>query len=212
MEVVPSINEVDFEAVKRRLSEIKSLGATRAHIDVSDGLFTEYKSWNNPLDLKVSDLIKIKGLKIEVHLMIEDPDDVFEYWIEAGAKKIIVHIESAKKIRLIKQQCEKAGAELALAINPETAINGLFNEPDIKNFLILGVRPGPSGQKFDENQLEKIKLLRAKMPDAKIEVDGGVNPEIAGKLKEAGADEIVSGAYIWNSPNPQKAYEELSSV
>ncbi|MDD5547687.1 MAG: hypothetical protein PHN74_02200 [Candidatus Pacebacteria bacterium] len=212
MEVIPSINVPAIDEVKNKIEQAKKFGAQKVHIDVSDGLFTDHHlSWNNPLELKLFGLNK--ELEIGIHLMVNEPEDVFENWLEAGIKELIVHVEKIGNIGMIKRQCEKAGTKLILAANPETTAEGLFAYRDlVDSFLILTVKPGLSGQNFDESQLEKIKILRASFPSAKIEVDGGIYPSIAKKVKEAGADAIISGSYIWNSSDPQTAYEELKNI
>jgi ribulose-phosphate 3-epimerase len=100
-----------------------------------------------------------------------------------------------------------------LAINPETAVNELI--PYLKffnHFQILGVNPGKAGQEFRSEVLEKIKFLRERSKSATIEVDGGVTPEVVRLVKKFGVDIIVSASYIFNSPDPKKAYEELQGI
>lgn len=213
MQVIPAINEVNFEAVEKRIRTLFDFEGSRpdwVHIDVSDGEFTKRKIYNDPLALKMSGLAK--EINIGIHLMINYPDDFFEFWLDAGVKKIIVHVEAVKNIPLMKQQCDKAGAELVLAVSPNTGVEELFKYDFIGYFLILAVEPGFSGKPFDESQLEKIKILRSKIPSARIEVDGGVNLEIALKIKSAGANTIISASYIWNSGNPKETYDELLEI
>ncbi len=211
MEVIPSINAPDFEGVKKRIRQIKDLGIDWGHIDVADGKFTTSRLWNNPKELKAKSL-KLKA-KLEAHLMIINPDAVLRDWLETGVKRLIIHAESAKDIIGMKKQCEAAGAELALAINPDTPIDVLLRYQSlIKQILILAVTPGPAGQQFRPDQLGKIKALRLKMPNVKIEVDGGINSETAKLCREAGADILVTASYLFNSSNPQKAYQRLKNI
>lgn len=213
MQVIPAINEGSFEEVGKKIRMLLDFEGSRpewVHIDVSDGNFTKRTLYNDPLSLKISGLVK--EINVGAHLMINYPDDFFEFWLDAGVKKIIVHAEVVKNVPMMKQQCDKAGAGLVLAVGPATGISKLFEYDYVGNFLILTVEPGLSGQPFDEGQLEKIKILRAKMPSAKIEVDGGVDLETAVKIKNAGADTLISSSYIWNSPNPKEAYEDLLEI
>ncbi len=212
MQIIPAINEISFEEVKKKIKATKNFGSDWVHLDAAGGKFTKNKLWNNP-----ADLLKVKSemlnVKIEVHLMVENPDEVFEDWIDAGVKRIIVHLESVKDIETIKEKCELLNVDLFLAIKPDTKAEKLFeygNRSD--GFLILSVNPGLAGQKFQESQLDKIRALRQKFPDVKIEVDGGVNLETASKIKEAGADIIVSASYIWESRNPKEAYLKLKNI
>lgn len=211
MQVIPSINQPDFKAVQEQIKKAEALGADWAHIDVSDGKFTPNVSWNKPQELE--ETREKRKVNIEAHLMVVNPDRVLKDWLEAGVKRLIVHVESAKNIESMKAQCEAVGAELALSINPDTPIETLLRYRDlIGQILVLAVDPGPAGQKFREDQLGKIKALRAKMPNVKIEVDGGINLETAKLCKDAGADIFVSASYIFNSPNPKEAYQQLKAV
>ena len=208
MAIIPAINEVNFEEIKKKVLLVQSFGSKWAHLDVADGKFTKNVLWNNPEELKVeSEKWKVK---IEVHLMVESPEDVLEEWLKTGIKRIFVHYESIKDFELLKDKCGAAGVELGLAIGPHIPAEGLFEyKGKVSCFLILAVEPGISGQKFLDNQLEKIRVLREKIPNAKIEVDGGINIRNAFDIKQAGADILVSSSYIWNSENPKEAYELL---
>ncbi len=207
MQIIPAINETDFEEVKKKIKLAQEFGAEWVHLDVSDGKFTKNKLCNNPEDLKEL------GLKIEVHLMVENPDEVLDSWLDAKVKRIIVHLESVRDLDVMKMKCLAFGAELFLAIKPDTPVKHLFShEGNANGFLILAVNPGLAGQKFQENQLEKIKALRQKFPDAKIEVDGGINADNAKAIKDAGADILVSASYIWSMKNPKDAYLKLNNI
>ena len=208
MAIIPAINEVNFEEIKKKVLLVQSFGSKWAHLDVADGKFTKNVLWNNPEELKVeSEKWKVK---IEVHLMVESPEDVLEEWLKTGIKRIFVHYESIKDFELLKDKCGAAGVELGLAIGPHIPVEGLFEyKGRVSYFLILAVEPGISGQEFQDNQLEKIRVLREKIPNAKIEVDGGINIHNAFDIKQAGADILVSSSYIWNSENPKEAYELL---
>ena len=214
MNVIPAINEIDFEEIKKKILAAESFGAEWVHLDIADGKFTPNLLWNSPKDLDSLHLKPLTlNLNIEVHLMVENPEDVLEDWLVSGIKRIFIHYESMSDFRAIKERCGEAGVELGLAIGPHIPVEGLFEyKRKVSYFLILAVEPGISGQKFQENQLEKIKLLRKEFPGAKIEVDGGVNIGNAFDIKQAGADILVSASYIWNSKNPKEAFELLKSV
>ena len=106
--------------------------------------------------------------------------------------------------------CSTAGAELGLAIAPETSVDELVLYLGETLFIqLLAVKPGPAGQKFDEGTFEKLEFLRDRAPEATIEVDGGVTPAIARRLKEAGADVVASSSYIFGERDPRAAYQEF---
>ncbi|MBI3046019.1 MAG: hypothetical protein HYY86_00530 [Candidatus Harrisonbacteria bacterium] len=209
MQVIPAINETDFKEVEKRIKTAQDFGAEWAHLDVSNGQFTRNQLWNNSKELQASSY----KLNFEVHLMVQNPDEVLDAWLDAKVKRAIVHLESVRDLDVMKMKCVAFGTELFLAIKPDTPVERLFSYAgDASGFLILAVNPGLAGQKFKENQLEKIRALRQKFPDVKIEVDGGVNLENALKIKEVGADILVSASYIWGSKNPKEAYLKLKNI
>lgn len=211
MTVIPAINETDFDEIKNKIKAAQEFGSEWVHLDVADGKFTKNVLWNNPKDLEN---LRATGYELrtnfEVHLMVQNPDEVLDDWLDVKVKRVIVHLESVKDLDVMKMRCIAFGTELFLAIKPETPVERLFSyEGAADGFLVLAVNPGLAGQKFQENQLEKIKALRQKFPGAKIEADGGVNLGNASKIKEAGADILVSASHIWSSEDPQKAYFDL---
>lgn len=212
MQVIPAINCGDFKCVKEKLEKAAEFGGEWVHLDVSDGKFTPVTNWNNPAQIKTD-------LNIEVHLMVERPEDFVGDWLKAGAKRLIIHLESlnreegSKTLDLILDKCGGFEAEVMLAARPETPAEDFFPYLDlIYYFQFLAVTPGPSGQEFDEKILEKIQILRERAPEATIEVDGGLNPIIAEELKLLGVNIIASASYIWNSKIPEIAYEELQKI
>ena len=216
MQVIPAINCLDSGCVKKRLAQIEELGGDWAHIDIADGRFAPTETWDNPRE--VSSLTsRFPPLNIEVHLMVQNPETVVESWFRIGAKRIIVHLESFRgreeKFNLILEKCSAANVEMMLAINPETPVEEILPYLDSLLFVqILAVSPGPAGQKFNENVIQKIEILRERAPDVAIEVDGGMNPETARLVRSAGADIIASGSYIFDSEKPAAAYETLLSL
>lgn len=221
MQVIPVINAPDFKAaekfIKMASSFLPPVGGW-IHIDVGGGKFSSIKTWDKPEEFLI---IKSQWpqIKTEVHLMMVDPLNCFKAWLQAGAKRIIVHLETLPedyKIssdRRLFDDFKKYNAELMLAIEPETSVEKLFPYLDeIHYFQILAVKPGRAGQMFDLLVLEKIRLLRQKASNAKIEVDGGINPETAKLAKEAGADIVVSASYIFNSADPAAAYNNLETI
>src|SRR6185369_6427050 len=214
-EVLPSINCAykDSDAVAARCKAVGNIfdtvgaraAARWAHFDVADGLFTFHKSWDEPERLKAMQL----PFAFEAHLMAEDPAAAAERWISAGARRVIVHAESATPAVFseIAATATAAGSEIALALNPETpAAAALPYAAFTSRFLILGVHPGLSGQKFLPIVLEKISALRRAVPDATIAVDGGMNAETARAAIAAGAIAIVSGSDIFGSTDPEGEY------
>src|SRR3989338_19507 len=214
MEVIPAINETDFRSVKSKMRQAKEMGAKWTHLDVADGKFTRNTLWNNPANLESLNLKpSTPNPKLEVHLMVQNPDEVLDEWLDAKVKRVIVHLESVKDLDVMKMKCVAFDTELFIAVKSDTPVERLFAHEGIADgFLILAVNPGLAGQKFQETQLGKIRTLRQKFPDFKIEADGGVNLENASRIKEAGADILVSASYIWMNKNPKSAYLDLLNI
>ena len=217
MKVIPVINCSDLRCVRERLEKAKTFLAPGEliHLDVADGVFTFHKSGVSP-----AEWANLRApFAAEVHLMVERPEAHADAWLAAGAKRLIVHAEAAdaRAFAAIAEKCRARGAEAMLSSNPETKISqlapflgGAGRPPLTKLFQVLAVHPGPAGQKFLPLTLMKARLLRKKIPDAIIEVDGGIAPAAARRAEVAGADIVVSGTYIFESGDPAAAYRELA--
>lgn len=223
MEIIPVINchFGDEECVKEKANKAFQFSSW-AHLDIADGIFTFNKTWNDPLKWKEIN----PGLNFEVHLMVENPEEEAENWLEVGAKRIIFHWEAIQKeahfykkrdphylISHILNLCKNHNAEGVLSICMETKVDEIREFLDNFNrFQILAVYPGPAGQKFLWEAVDKVRFLKELKPEAIVEVDGGINPNVAKILKEVGANILVSGTYIFGSENPKKAFEELVNI
>lgn len=214
MQIIPAINCQDSKTLSRQLDEVSKFlpKGGLVHIDVVDGRFSKNITWNNPaelLNLKAS----YPGLNFEIHLMVESPDEFVEIWFMNGASRVIVHLEAVGNPDYILDIAARYGGEAALSITPSTPADLLLPQiGSFSSFQILAVDPGFAGQKFSLDSLEKIKFLRNVSPSAKIEVDGGINPETARLAKIAGADYAVSASYIFGNINPGEAYKELNGA
>ena len=215
MKILPVINCQDFETVKSRMKvavELLSIvpEADRwVHIDIADGGFTDgYSTWRNPTDL--AELKLTPDIKIELHLMVNEPEQAMEAWFTAGISRLVFHLETTSTIEVITSSCHSRGVEPMLAIGPQTPVaHAMQYCTKIPGFQLLAVKPGKAGQELAPGTLEKIKAVRNHYPDMIIEVDGGVVPETAKQMREAGATQAVSGSYIFNSSDPAKAFKEL---
>jgi len=209
MLVIPAINEVKFEEILKKIN-IAGKFSQWIHLDVVDGKFASNITWNNPKGLAN---LKHSKSNLEVHLMIENPEAVVEDWVSSGVERIILSLEAISGGKLPSLSNKNSNFEIGLAINPETPVEDLLPYlENIKFVLVLGVKPGLAGQKFNEEVLGKVRFLKNYYPGVTIEVDGGINLETAKLAKKAGADIIVSASYIFKSSEPQKIYEELSRI
>ena len=213
MQIIPVLNCPDRACAEERVAAAEKFlkNGDFLHIDVADGIFSFYKTWN---DLKGWAALR-QPFPLEVHLMVEHPEAWIAPWLAVGAKRFIVHIEAIDRDSLqdIAAKCKTGRAELMLASNPETPVEDFTPYlHDISRFQVLCVNPGLAGQKFLPLSLEKVKWLKYAIPNAIIEVDGGITPETAALAKAAGADIVVSASYIFGHKDPEKAYEELKKI
>lgn len=214
MQIIPAINCFEFSCVAERLTKAAGFSAEWVHFDVADGIFAPIMTWNDPHRLFELNLSKISA---EVHFMVDDPSGYFVEWAGSLVKRVWVHVEVLNQnadffVRGAGGQCE-----FGLAICAETAVEKAVPFLDgtrarARFAQVLAVRPGLSGQKFQPQALGHIKFLRERFPSLMIEIDGGVNEEIARLAKSAGADIAVSSSYIWGNENPEAAWRTLGAV
>lgn len=213
METIPVINCKDYSCVKERINIFSDINSDWIKFDISDGKFNPIVSWNDPERLSKDYKSFLDSVSVEVHCMIQKPKEDIVAWLKAGADRIIVHVESDFDIEEILSLCDKYDAEVMIAKNSNTSLDEFDKFFDKVNyFQFLTVEPGYSGQEMKDSILEEIKALRQLNPDVKIEVDGGINKETAKKVKEAGADIIVSSSYIFKSDNPKESFKELKLI
>ncbi|MCL5733444.1 MAG: hypothetical protein M1334_02130 [Patescibacteria group bacterium] len=218
MEIIPAINSLDIEGVEDNLKIVRRLGGfflkrpKWVHLDYADSRYTFNKTWGSPDEFpKLSR--KYGDLKWEVHLMVLEPEKIIESYFKAGVKRVIIQAETINNFYFLIEAAAKHNVELMFSVSPDVPVESLRPYmAKINEFQVLAVHPGLAGQKFLPLNLDKIKYIRSHLPDAKIEVDGGVNLEIAKITKAAGADIAVSASYIFNNRNPKKAYRDLIKV
>ena len=207
IKVIPTILVKDFEELKEKIKLVEP-HVKWAQLDVMDGVFVDNTTWHNPADLKNLET----SLNLEVHLMVSKPEEVIDAWVKSGVKRIIFHYEATDKHREIIEKIKKAGLEVGLALNPETSVDVVDDFiKDLDLILIMTVNPGWGGQEFLEKQLGKIKQLRNKYQDVKIEVDGGISLETAPKVIKAGANLLAAGTIIFESNNIKETIWKLKN-
>ena len=212
IQIVPAIIAKDFQEISEKIKKIESY-VKWAQLDVMDGAFVNNLTWPYAERGKnsSSDLKKLKtNLNLEAHLMINNPEEVIDDWINSGVKRIIFHYEATDKHQEILDKIKKAGLEVGLAINPETLLETIDNFIEkLDLVLIMTVNPGFGGQGFLNESVDKIKQLREKYKDVKIGVDGGINLETAPRVIKAGANILAVGTAIFKSENIEKTIKEL---
>ena len=209
MEVIPGINEVDFEEVARKFETARGFGAEWVEIDIGDGKFGTVITWEEPERLG-----ELKPPpKVAVHLMVENSDAEAVNWMIEPVKRLLFHAEATREPIRLARMCREREIEPGLAMmaaTPWEQIKELIAEFNF--FQVLAVPPGRAGQKFDERALVMLACLRQAAPDAKIEVDGGVNLETAPRIITAGATVLVATSFIFGGYNPGAAYQTLKAL
>lgn len=198
-EIIPVINVKTKQKFEERLHLLKDFKGT-FQIDVADGSFTGFKNWHSPADLRQ---IKHIRNRFELHLMVLNVEKALPLWLETKPKRVILHLETIHNLEDILKITKPNKVEVALALNPDTPLEKLENFIKYINFVVLlGVDPGPSGQSFRYFVLDKIENLRQKYPKIDIELDGGVNEEIAKEALKKGANILAIGSAIFEDKNP----------
>ncbi len=212
VQISPSIISGDMAFLGRAAREVEAAGADMLHVDVMDGCFVPNITIGPGT---VAALHKVTRLPLDVHLMIERPEQYVEAFVKAGAGIITVHVEATRHLHRTVQQIRSMGAKAGVTLNPATPISALEEIlPYVDMVLVMSVNPGFSGQKFIRESVEKIARLRQVMEERHairpIEVDGGINAEIAREVVRAGASVLVSGSWLFRHPKGMKAgIEEL---
>lgn len=200
--IAPSLLAADFSDLKNEIEKVEKAGAEYLHLDVMDGAFVPNISFGAPV---ISSIRKHSNLVFDVHLMVENPDRFIKDFVDAGADIITVHAEATKHLNRTVQLIKSYGKKVGISLNPSTPLEMIKHElKNIDMVLIMTVNPGFGGQAFIENMTDKIKELRALDTNIDIEVDGGINAETGKKVKEAGANVLVAGSYIFNGNYEEK--------
>jgi ribulose-phosphate 3-epimerase len=211
VEIIPAIVPKNFTELQAKLGRLEGAVAW-AQIDIADGLFTPDYTWDNAEDLN-----QLEGkTKLEVHLMVEEPEAVITDWLRV-ADRIIVHPESTAKLEQIFTEVNEApqGARrLGLALLLDTPLEKLAPWLTKINLVqLMGIESiGHQGEPFAPATLERVRALRERAPDVTISVDGGVNLANAKSLVAAGANQLVIGSAIWQAPDPLAALAQFKAL
>jgi ribulose-phosphate 3-epimerase len=201
VKLAPSILSADFARLGEQVAEATKAGADYIHVDVMDGHFVPQITIGA---LVVAAVRRWTDLPLDVHLMIEAPERQIGQFADAGADIITVHIEVCPHIHQIVKAIKELGVKAGVSLNPETPA-GAVSEilPSLDLVLVMTVNPGYGGQSFVESTLDKIAYLRAELDEkglaAELEVDGGINAQVAPRVVKAGARVLVAGAAVFGS-------------
>ncbi len=203
IKIAPSILAADFSRLAEEIKAVEKAGADYIHVDVMDGHFVPNITVGPMI---VETLAKLTSLPLDVHLMVDNPDAQLSTFIKAGAKILTVHLEACIHLHRTLTEIGKLGGQAGVSLNPTTPLCLLEPALDYVDLvLIMTVNPGFGGQEFIPTLLPKIaqarKLIDKKKSKAELEVDGGIKVHNIGPVAKAGADVIVSGSGIFQTPD-----------
>jgi ribulose-phosphate 3-epimerase len=213
-QLAPSILAADFANLQKEVEMLNASAADYIHVDVMDGTFVPNISFGIP----VTEAIHRHAKKpLDVHLMIVNPELYLDAFVKAGAANLTVHVEACTHLHRTLQEIKRLGVRAGVALNPHTPIESLsevLEEVDL--VCVMSVNPGFGGQKFIEHSYAKVanlkEMILKKGISTQIEVDGGVSGQNARRLVEAGADILVAGSFVFNSPDPIATIASLKAI
>ena len=202
VKIAPSILSADFARLGEQIAEAEAGGADYIHVDVMDGHFVPNITIG---PLVVNAVRRSTRLPVDVHLMIESPERYLAEFCAAGADNLSVHVETCPHLHRTIQQIKELGCRAGVVLNPSTPVVAIEEIlPDVDLVLVMTVNPGFGGQVLIEGMLDKVRRVRARLDElgsgAEIEVDGGIDPETAYRVSEAGAGVFVAGSAVFAAP------------
>lgn len=211
IKLAPSILSADFAKLYEDIQQVEQAGAQLLHVDVMDGHFVPNISIGVPV---LKSLNEVAQIPLDVHLMIENPDQYIDQFNVSQTEIITVHAEACTHLHRTVQMIKSLGVKAGVAFNPATPIDCLdYILDDIDMVLIMSVNPGFGGQSFIPSMLNKINQVKQKIDknnlSIDIQVDGGVNMDNVREIIDAGANIIVAGSAVFNA---EDIYEQTKKM
>lgn len=214
IKIAPSILAADFAKLGQEVKEVEAAGAELIHIDVMDGHFVPNISFGA---IALEAIRPLSTLPMDVHLMIENPDQYIEQFAKAGADYITVHVEACHHLHRTIQLIRSHGVKPGVVLNPHTPIETIQHIlEDVDMVLFMTVNPGFGGQKFIESVVPKVealsKIIKERGLNIEIEIDGGINAETIVPCAKAGATVFVAGSAIYSKEDRAQALQEIKQA
>ncbi len=213
--ISPSIISADFRKLEKEILSVVENGADMLHCDIMDGHFVPNITIGPDIVKTVHSIVP--DVPLDVHLMITHPHKYIERFVKSGASYILFHIESECDVTSTIEMIKENGCKPGLVINPDTPVDTIFPYlNDLDMVLLMSVYPGFSGQKMIDSVLDKVpKLIKEREKrnlNFLIEMDGGIKPNNANKVRNAGVDVIVSASAIFGSNDYKDVIDKLKGV
>ena len=213
--IAPSLLSADFSNLKKDIEMVNDSQADWFHLDIMDGHFVPNISFGIPVVKSIKNYSK---KILDVHLMITNPEDYIEKFIDVGADIVTIHVEACKeKTEKILKEIKRMNIKAGLAINPDTNFKIIGDYINLIDMVcLMGVFPGFGGQKIIDSTFQRCKevseIIAKNEVKCLLEVDGGVTAENAKKLLESGADVLVAGSYVFRSEDPNQSISYLKNI
>ncbi len=211
LKVAPSILSASFNNLETDINDVIKAGADLIHLDIMDGVFVPNITFG-PLIIK--SLPRYEGVEFDAHLMITQPENHIDSFLQLGLDRIAVHVESTIHLQRLLQKIRENKTKPAVALNPSTSLSSIeWVLEDIDMVVIMSVNPGFGGQSFIPNMLKKVEQLKEmickKGLSIEIEVDGGVYPGNSQDLINAGMDIAVAGSAVFGQKDYREAIQAI---